>query len=452
MPLGETIVALASPPGESAIALIRVSGPLCEHLAQQVFALTSSPRERYATLGYYRGLSGEQIDQVVYLLYPQETSFTGEPMLEIFPHGNPLIVQLLMEDLVARGCRFAEPGEFTRTAFVAGKIDLAQAEAVADLIHARSSKALRNAKKQLSGALGKAVNEFSESLLEAIAWTEAYIDFPEEDLPEEDVQRLLKRIEDLASTLETLAQTSRYRRLLNEGVQSIIVGAPNAGKSSFLNALLGEERALVSDIPGTTRDFISERIMAGPYCINIVDTAGLHDESSGLERLGIEKTLEKMKSADFFLVVIDSANALPDLPEEAWHLFKPTNTLVVENKTDLEGSAICSTFLPDCPHVRISVKTGEGLNAFRETLAKTLESDCIIPDSDTLVVNTRHATALREAKAALESAAQHLRQGLSQELMACELREALEALGAIVGKVDNEAILDKLFGEFCIGK
>lgn len=373
-------------------------------------------------------------------------------MLELYLHGNPLIVQRVLEDLLSRGCRMAEPGEFTRTAFANGKLDLTQAEAVADLISARSERALRVAHQQLVGSIGTRMEAYRERLLEVIAALEAYIDFPEEDLPAEDQQGPLQTLATLTTDLAELIETSRYKALLHEGIRTVIVGAPNAGKSSLLNALLGEDRAIVSPIPGTTRDVISERIMVGPYCLNMMDTAGIHDVTEEIEKLGIARSKQKLSEADFILLVIDSAAPLPSFDPATLEHFNSGNTLVIENKTDLADSRVCADFLPQCSHLRLSLQTNEHISTLRATLVQMLEKDRIIPDENATMVSSRHAAALDQALQAILVSRRHLKEGVSAELAVTELRVALDAVGEVVGKVDNEAMLDKLFATFCIGK
>ena len=452
MPLGETIVALGSPIGESAIALIRLSGDLCIPIAHEVFAKKTSLPARTVQVGFYRDVNGVKVDQCAYVLYPDEKSYTGEPMLEIHAHGNPLIAQKIIEDLIARGCRMAQAGEFTRTAFCNNKMDLAQAEAVADLIRARSEKSLDVAQKQLAGHLGRKINEHADRLLEILADTEAYIDFPEEDLPEEDEAGPLAKISALIRDVSALAETSHYGELLRDGIKTVILGAPNAGKSSLLNYLLGDERAIVSPIAGTTRDFISERTMVGPYCMQLVDTAGLHKPGSDIEAIGIEKTIEKVKQSDFFLLIIEGQEDAPKLPQEVLNCLTPGNTLLLINKTDLPEQRNHENFIADFPRLSISIKEGKGLEDLRSKIAQTLENDRVVPNEHQLIVSARHATALKKVESSLKEGLKQLKEGLPAELAASELRDALNHFGEILGKIDNERMLDKLFSNFCIGK
>lgn len=452
MSSGDTIVALGTPVGESALAVIRVSGPECLNLVRQCFRKKKPPQPRQVTLGAYRDRAGRILDQGVFVFYEHGRSYTGEAMLEISLHGNPFIAQKVIEDLIERGCRPAEPGEFTRKAFLNGKLDLSQAEAVADVIRARSDRALAAAQRQLGGELRREMEQLADQLLQIIAGVEAYIDFPDEDLPPEDTEGPVREIEHLKRKLDSLIATSRYKQVLSEGIRTVLVGPPNAGKSSLLNALLGENRAIVSPEPGTTRDFISEKIIIGPYVLQIVDTAGLHESAHTLERLGMDKTLQKLEEADFFLVVVDGSLPSPTLPAKALSHFQSNSTLVVENKSDLGRDPSMDAFLPDCPHVRMSLLSGEGMEDFRGILLRTLEQDDVVPTSDRLILSARHAQALTRCRNALDEATRKIQAQEATELMASDLREALDAIGEVVGKMDNEQVLDKLFSSFCIGK
>ena len=448
----ETIVACATPAGESAIAMLRLSGPLCPKIVCSAFDRTSVPTARTAVYSAYHDTEGCLLDHVIYTYYAPGRSYTGSAMLEISCHGNTYIARKLLEDLIARGCRIATPGEFTRNAFLNGKLDLSQAEAVMDIVRARSDRALQAAQRQLSGALGNTVAQFSEQLIQIVAEVEAYIDFPEEDLPTENTEGPVAKIKNLLSELTKLEQTQAYSTLLHEGISTVILGAPNVGKSSLLNTLTGEDRAIVSAQPGTTRDFIAERIQIGPYWLRIIDTAGLRTEASGIERLGIEKTFEKIHEADCFLLVLDSTTAPPELPEDIKGHLQAGKVLVIENKIDLPESRCQATFLPDCTHCRLSLLTGEGVSELRTHIIHLAETDTAVPTEDTLIVNARHAAALRKTCKALQEALAKLMVSEYSELVASDLHEAMEALGEIVGKIENETMLDRLFGRFCIGK
>jgi tRNA modification GTPase len=467
MPFGETIAAPATPAGESALALVRASGPLVPALSAAVLGHPpdSPTLPRVATFGAYHAITGEILDQVVLTRFAAPASSTGEDVLEITAHGNPLLVQRILQDLFARGCRPAEPGEFTRTAFTNGKLDLSQAEAVSDLIRARSDGALRAARRQLDGELSRRVRDFSQRLLQIQAEIEAYIDFPEEDLPAENSTGPRAAIAALNKDIETLLATARFGALLRDGLHAVIAGPPNAGKSSLLNALLGRPRAIVSPEPGTTRDFIEDRFLVGPYSIQITDTAGLRDDPPGaIEREGIARTLEKIASADFLLLVIDSAAEPPVLSQIVLDAIHPKSTLVVENKTDLSDSKNRQDFLSECMHICLSLKTGDGLDRLRAALQRAIEQDFAVSQDDLVLTSARHVEALTRARDGLVSALAKLAARDPAELAASDLRQALDALGEILGlssvegaspndrHAAHEAMLDRLFATFCIGK
>ena len=452
MPAGETIVALSTPPGESALALIRLSGPDCTCLGQAVGGRKSPLPFRQAVFSKYLSINGKLIDEVVLTAFPAGHSFTGEAVLEIACHGNPLIIQNIVEDLLRRGCRPAEPGEFTRTAFLNGKMDLSQAEAVADLIHARSERSIEAAQRQMHGSVGRKMSELTDQLLSIMAQIEAYIDFPEEDLPGEEQSGPAADLRSLTREIQELIETQHYNALLHEGVKALIVGEPNVGKSSLINALVGSDRSIVSELPGTTRDYVSAFLMLGAWRIEILDTAGLHEAGDAIEQIGIHHTIEQSETADNFLLVLDSAAPSPTLPPALLERMRPDNTLVVENKTDLPGSRSMAEVLPDCPHVRLSLLQREGIAAMREAWLQVIETGISSPQMGGVMVNARHASALSEAVEHLNLASEKLRQAELSELVAADLREAVESIGKVVGKVDNERMLDSLFQQFCIGK
>jgi tRNA modification GTPase len=452
MPASDTIVALSTPAGESAIAVIRLSGPDCPELACSILGRSRGLKPRHAFFGKYLDINGLYLDECILTYFELGKSFTGEAMLEIAPHGNPLIVQKIMEDLFARGCRPAEPGEFTRTAFLNGKMDLSQAEAVSDLIRARSDRSIEVAQRQLHGSVGRKMSELTERLLSVMAHLEAYIDFPEEDLPGEDQNGPASDLRKLINEIVDLIETQHYSALLHEGIKTLIIGEPNVGKSSLINALTGSERSIVSAIPGTTRDYISAFLMVGPWRIEILDTAGLHETGDAIEQLGINHTIEQAETADFFLLVLDAASPSPTLPDTLLSKMTASNTIVIENKIDLAAAIEHQDFLSEFSHARISLQDRQGILEFRQLWLDSIESSLAQPYTGGVVVNARHARALGEARDALNCAAQKMKEDELSELIAADLRDAVDSIGKVVGKVDNERMLDSLFKQFCIGK
>jgi tRNA modification GTPase len=444
----DTIAALATPAGTSAIAVVRASGPQTRALVTTVFG--SAPPPRHAQHADYRDARGALVDDVLFTFFAAPNSFTGEDTVEISCHGNPFIAQKILEDLFVRGCRPAEAGEFSKRAFLNGRMDLSQAEAVMDLIHARSERALAAANQQLRGALGRQMESLISQLVNALAIIEAYIDFPEEDLPTENRQAVLLQLEQLQTGAARLLATSHYGAMLRDGIKTVILGEPNAGKSSLLNRLVGRERALVSAEPGTTRDYLEERILVGPHALRLIDTAGLNPAPSSLEKRGMDKTLEQAAEADIFLWVLDATRPLPVLPGSTRGRLTAANTVVVLNKTDLP-TAIHS-LPPELKNVRVSALTGAGLDELREAITKLADAFQADTGEDLIAINARHAHALEQARQCLSTASQNLRGNVSTELVASDLRGALDAFGQISGKIDNEQVLDKLFSTFCIGK
>lgn len=449
----ETIVAPATPAGAAALGIVRLDGPQAHAWAAAALGRSSPPPARRATVGIWRGAGGEPIDQVVVTLWARGASATGNAGAEICCHGNPRILRALVDDCLARGARMAEPGEFTRRAFVNGRMDLTQAEAVADLIHADSERALEAARRQLGGELGRAVAGWTDRALATLAELEAHIDFPEEDLPPEAPDGPRRRLLALADELGAAAATARHARSLREGIRLAVTGAPNAGKSSLVNALCGAERALVSPEAGTTRDYLEAEVTGWPLRVTAIDTAGLRAEGGELERAGMARALDQAEKADFILCVVDRSQPPPALPERLLALLAAGRGAVIENKCDLPAHPALPSFLPTLPHHACQLLDEPGRSAARAAVAGLLEKADLAPAGERMMVGARHAEALRRAEGALRDAARHLEKGGAEsELAATQVRSALDALGEIVGRVDNERMLDKLFASFCIGK
>ncbi|MBL9206304.1 MAG: tRNA uridine-5-carboxymethylaminomethyl(34) synthesis GTPase MnmE [Opitutaceae bacterium] len=481
---GSTIVALATPVGVSAIALLRISGPLCRAWAAGgLFGRTLVPRRAHHL--DYLALDGRLLDDVVVVSYLAPASYTGEDCLELSCHGNPLIAQRLVEDLCARGCRLAQPGEFTQRAFLSGRLDLSQAEAVMDVIQARSDRSLAVAQKQLKGSLGRHLLPLQRALLDAAAQVEAYIDFPDEDLPPEDQAKVKAELEAVLRGTRQLLATRHYGEMLRDGIRTVIVGAPNAGKSSLLNRLVGFERALVSPEPGTTRDFLEAWIRVGPHALRLIDTAGLNRlPLSELEARGIALTRTQLAEADLVLWVVDLSDDSPALsipPPELVAMLSPDKVLVVGNKLDRLEQAVLGSecdaaarramvraqaegklsrvwSVPDgvqlgAPLV-VSAQTGAGVDALVERIVGWADAFQLEVGDEVIAIGLRHAQALERAQESLGRALGQLVPGglKATELLASDIRGSLEALGEILGKYDHERMLDRLFATFCIGK
>ena len=452
MSANDSIVAAATPIGESAIAVIRVSGTHCSTLCKDALRVPY-PTPRRSILAGYRDIEECLIDDVIFVFYEEQNSYTGEPSLEISSHGNPLITKKIIEDLVARGCRLAEPGEYTKRAFLSGRMDLTQAESVATLIKASSERALEVARIQLRGDLGKKISDLQSRLLDLQANLEAYIDFPEEDLPSEDIKGPSDALANLIAEVDHLSQSAGCAQLLEAGIRCLIVGSPNAGKSSLYNLLCGEQRAIVSEESGTTRDYLFSRIEIGPFMVEMIDTAGLCEGGSIVERLGIERTLQLSEEADCFLFVLDSTLPFPDsVGKVLAEKINAENCLIFENKIDLDDSQDLNNFLPNFQHLRLSLQTCEGLGDCRTAIELMMQKLVPPPSDECMIVNARHAANLAISSDFLREAHRLLLEGLSIELSILEITSGIGALGEIVGKTNNEDMLDRLFHSFCIGK
>lgn len=452
----DTIAALSTPHGTSAIAVLRVSGGDVVRLAGELFGEAPAGRELHRA--DYRDRNGVLIDDVMFAVFRGPRSYTGEDTLEISCHGNPFVVQKILEDLMARGCRAAEPGEFTQRAFLNGRMDLSQAEAVMDVIHARSERALESANRQLRGALGRRASAAVERLLGVIARVEAYIDFPEEDLPPEDRELVAIGIREAADDAAKLRATKHYGDILRGGLRTVIAGRPNAGKSSLLNRLVGHERAIVSAEPGTTRDFIEEQVMMGAHSIRLIDTAGLNPSPAPIEQMGIQKTRERLEEADLVLMVVDASENIDTERIEKEMVGLGSPAIVLLNKADLIPSPSMWVPLNQVSRgairkvLSVSAKTGDGVQALVDTITEFADELQLDTGEDSVAINARHAAALMEVQCCSGAALAKLASGAAMELLASDLRGALHAWEGISGKIDNERMLDQLFATFCIGK
>ena len=443
MPESDTIAAIATAPGAAALAIVRVSGP---QAAQVVKAACGRKRDfapRRATLAGVRDARGRVLDECVATVYAAPHSFTGEDSAELCCHGGTLVVQRVLERLLECGARPAEPGEFTRRAFENGRLDLTQAEAVMDVISAGSDLALRAAQNQLQGAIGARVQAAADRLIGIAAHVEAYIDFPEEDIAPDTTAELVQGLDAISEQLRQLLSTADEGRILREGVRTAIIGAPNVGKSSLLNLLLGYDRAIVSPTAGTTRDTIEESVAVGGLRLRLIDTAGLHESADALERAGMERSRRALAEADLILEVHDASLPRP----QAEPVSTTAKRITLLNKCDLQEHADWS----GAEGLRISCATGKGRAELERAIADLFLQDAGERDS-LAAINTRHRYALQQALDAIARARASLEAAESPELTDVDLREALDALGAITGRIDTEDILSRVFSTFCLGK
>jgi tRNA modification GTPase len=444
---GETIAAISTPAGEGAIALVRVSGVDAIAVADKIFLGKEKP-SRFASHVQHFGeiLDGADrlIDQVMLSTHRGPASYTGEDLVEISCHGGALVSAKVLEACLRAGARPARPGEFTERAFLNGKMDLTQAEAVIDLIRAKTDLALRSATEQLEGRLGEKIRKIRDDLISLVAHIDASIDFPEEGIAPDEGKTLGARLDSVCEEIAALLATADQGRILREGVRVVIYGATNAGKSSLLNRLLGYDRVIVSQTHGTTRDTIEETVNLDGVPIRLLDTAGLRASASELEREGIARTEKSLQLADLRLHIADRNAPKPShFNERAGE----ANEIVVLNKSDLPENSDWKNF--GAP--RISCMTGEGVPQLQKEILARITKQNLRPES-TVAINTRHRDCLHRGLEACDRARAALGRALSPEYVAVDLNEALRAVGEVIGAVDVEQILDSVFGQFCIGK
>ncbi len=466
----DTIAALSTPFGEGALAVIRLSGPQSIAVADKLWRGKRTVAElpaRFAAFG--KIVEGERVlDDVVLTVFRAPASYTGEDVVEISGHGGVLVSRRLLEALLRAGARSAESGEFTQRAYLHGKLDLTQAEAVMDLITAQSDLALRAAGEQLSGRLGERIRALKEHVLGILAHIEAYIDFPDEDISPDTGAALCARLDAALATIASLLDTAGQGRLLREGVRTVIAGEPNVGKSSLLNLLLGHERAIVSPRPGTTRDTLEETILLRGLPLRLVDTAGLRETDDEIERQGIARTHAQIQRADLVLRVHDATQprssdtpVAPPIARSAQSL-SPESDLALRAETTATGVSqlliLNKTDLGEHPSwhgveaVRLSCRTTTGLDALADAIEARVLGGAGSRTDWTVAINTRHAAHLETARNFLLAARRAFDTGTHSEFIAEELRAAMDAIGDIVGRAHTEDLLGVIFSSFCIGK
>jgi tRNA modification GTPase len=442
----DTIAALATAPGAAGIAVIRLSGPSAITAASAVF--DRPLRNRRVVLGNIREpLTGEIVDEAIGILMREPRSFTREDVVELHCHGGSVVTARVMRLLLAQDVRTAEPGEFTLRAFLNGRIDLAQAEAVLDVISARTGAAQRVAMEGLRGRLSEAVGEIRSTLLSALAYLVARIDFPDEDVPEEDIAPALNGALDRITSLLAGAETGRLYR---DGARLVLVGPPNAGKSSLLNRLLREDRAIVTPVAGTTRDTLEEAASIGGIPIVLTDTAGLSESPEPIESLGIDRARRAAASADAILVVLDRSVPLPVGIESLLTMAGDRPLVIALNKCDLDA-VVTPSDLP-APAFEISATRGDGIQQLEAALVSLLTGDLASGGESIVIANARHGEALRRAGDHLATAINAVANGFPEDFTSIDIRGALDALGQITGEAASEDLLDTIFQRFCIGK
>jgi len=445
----ETIAAVATAPGRGGVGIVRVSGPLSIRIAETLFG--TLPKPRHAAFRRFQDAAGRVIDEGLALFFPAPHSFTGEDVLELQGHGGPVVMDLLLGRVLELGARPARPGEFSERAFLNDKLDLAQAEAVADLIASSTAEAARAAMQSLQGEFSQQVHDLVEGLIELRMYVEAAIDFPEEEIDFLSDGHVGTRLQTLTERLATLRAAAAQGRLLRDGMTVVIAGRPNAGKSSLLNRLAGREAAIVTEIPGTTRDVLREEIGIDGMPLHIIDTAGLRESDDPVEREGVRRAWREIETADRILLVVDDRFGIT--PEDrALRAKLPTAAAltVIHNKIDLTGAAPGVQDSEWGVEIRLSAKTRQGLDDLRDHLKACMGYRGA--GQGGFMARRRHLDALARADVALERAWQQLHIAHAGELVAEELRQAQQALGEITGEFTNEDLLGRIFASFCIGK
>ncbi len=445
--MNDTIAAIATPPGRGGVGIVRLSGPLSAAIAKAMCSPLPEPRR--AALRRFHAHDGSVLDQGIVLYFPAPHSFTGEEVLELHGHGGPVVMDLLLARTVELGARLARPGEFSERAYLNDRIDLAQAEAVADLIASTTAEAARAAVRSLEGDFSRHIRELVEGLIELRVYIEAAIDFPEEEIDFLADAHLQAQLSTLRAHLHTVQSMAGQGRLLRDGMTVVIVGQPNVGKSSLLNRLAGRETAIVTDIPGTTRDVLREQIALDGMPLHVIDTAGLRNSEDPIEQEGIRRAWEAMAIADRILFLVDDRQGLTDQDQMLRaQLPAATSVTVIYNKIDLSGRPPALRPTEQGHEIWLSAKQGLGLDRLREHLKECMGYQC---GQGTLMARRRHLDALEQAAGALITADEQLA-ARAGELAAEELRQAQNALSEITGEFTSEDLLGRIFSSFCIGK
>ena len=446
-----TIAAIATPPGRGGVGVIRLSGPKAYAIAQAI-SQKNLPKARMAGFRQFYDAQGEVMDEGLVLCFPNPNSFTGEDVVELQGHGGPVIQNALLARLLELGATAAKAGEFSMRAFENGKLDLVQAEAIADLIDATSQVAARSAVRSLQGAFSNKVNTVLEKLIHLRLHVEAAIDFPEEEIDFLADGKILALLEDVQSSVQSVQQSARQGQLLREGLQVVIAGKPNAGKSSLLNALAGVERAIVTDIAGTTRDVLHEKLSLNGLPITLTDTAGLRETGDIVEKEGIRRAIKEIEQADLLLLVYDLSQGEDPL-QLAQHYFaehlEPRRLMLIANKCDLTENTPAIGEYQGFRHITVSAKQEMGVQALIDAITAHAGFH---PEEDTFIARTRHLDAMKRTQQYLIEARVQLVDFHAGELVAESLRLAQNALGEITGEFSADDLLGKIFGSFCIGK
>jgi len=456
MYIRDTIAAVSTPSGNGGIGIVRVSGNLAPVIGDTIFKPVNSGgliSHRFYFGALVDPVSGDLLDETMVVIMRAPRSYTREDVLEIHCHGGMLVVDRVLSLVLRSGARLADPGEFTRRAFLNGRIDLVQAESVMDIIGSQTDAALRLAQRQREGFLSQRITEVRTHLVRALALVEAYIDFPEDDLGETDTAAINLSVNEASVLITELLAGFDDGRILREGISLLIMGKPNAGKSSLLNRLLNENRAIVTHLPGTTRDIIEETVNIGGLPVRLLDTAGIRHTDDEIEREGIKRALDKIPEADMVLFVVDTARPFDDEDQIILNALSTSTVLIVKNKCDLPCAISLPKELEKFKCVEISANSGVGVEILKQVVQTTFLHDSTLDNRDFIAISrARHRDALFSTNTILDRVSVCLATGISLELLAVELREALAEVGSVTGECANDEVLDLIFSSFCIGK
>jgi tRNA modification GTPase len=452
MNLDDTIVAIATPPGRGGIGVVRLAGPEARTIACSMLRLKHEPAVGHAVFGeVIEPATGERIDEAVVTFFAKPHSYTADDVIEISAHGAPVVLRHIVELATADGARLAEPGEFTMRAFLNGRIDLTQAEAVRDLIESQTLYQAKVAAQQLEGSLSRRLQPIKRKLVELVAVMEAGIDFAEDDVSVLPAPEILSRLEEVQNPLELLRKSFAYGKIVHEGLTLAIVGRPNVGKSSLFNRLVERERAIVTATPGTTRDLVTETVALGGIPIKLVDTAGIRHSIDEAESIGIRKSYEALSEADLVLVVLDSSEEISAEDRELLEVGGKRHALAVANKSDLARDG-----QPDLPWMKVfrtSAITGSGIDALRAAILEEVAGHSVRGEQETgFLTNIRHQRLVEESLGCIEAACQAVKRSIPHEMIMLDLYGALRPLDAITGETTTDDILNLIFSSFCIGK
>lgn len=452
----ETIAAVVTAPGMGSVGIIRLSGPESVDIAEKVFSGRGGLAQAAShTIHYGRVVdpgTGKVVDEALFMLMRAPHSFTGEDVVEIQCHGGTVVLRRILQLLLDNGARLAEAGEYSKRAFLNGKRDLAQAEAIMDIVSAKTERGLSAAMAQLSGGLSGEIKKARAVLLELIAFIQADIDYPDDDIERLTTEEQIKRVETLIHALEDILSTAGRGKMLKDGIRTVIAGKPNVGKSSLLNALLGEKRAIVTDIPGTTRDVIEEYVDIEGVPLRIMDTAGIRETDNLVEQLGVDMARQFLQSADLVLYVFAPEQGLT--AEDAAILAEAGEVPVIflQNKVDLRQTAVDTAILAGRPLVRLSALYGQGLEELEQAILRLFFDGEIRTDNEVLVTSVRHQTILKESLTHLQNFRMGAISGMTGDFLVIDLQSAWEKLGQITGETVEEDLLDQIFSQFCLGK